>query len=131
MTFGNWDEDIHFNPKQVTKIASALEIKESDITLDVNTESALISGSSDDPYKVTLNECTCGSFNDKKPCKHMYCLAMKLGLFDGPPAKNTDAEKAFKKEIPNEIDRYRKLYCEGAISAAKFSAIAKALESKK
>ena len=128
MTFGNWDEALHFDPKQVTKIANALKIKDSDITLDPNTKSALISGSGAEPYKVTLNDCTCGSFKDRKPCKHMYCLAMKLGLFDGPPAKNPAAEKAFKKEIPTEVDRYRKLYCEGAISAEKFAAIAKALE---
>ena len=61
MTFGNWDEALHFDPKQVTKIANALKIKDSDITLDPNTESALISGSGPEPYKVTLNDCTCGS----------------------------------------------------------------------
>ena len=50
MTFGNWDEALHFDPKQVTKIANALKIKDSDITLDPNTESALISGSGADRY---------------------------------------------------------------------------------
>lgn len=131
MTFGNWDEDLHLDPKQVTKIANALTIKASDITLDPNTESALIAGSGASPYKVTLNTCECGSFKDKKPCKHMYRLAMELGLFDGPPKRNPAAETAFKKEIPNEINRYRKLYCDGAISAEKYAGIAKALESKK
>ncbi len=128
MTFGKWDEALHLDPKQVTKVSNALKIKDSDIELNSDNESALISGSGAEPYEVTLNSCTCGSFKDKKPCKHMYRLAMVLGLFDGPPAKNPDAEKAFKKEVPNEIERYRKLYCEGAISAEKFSAIAKALE---
>lgn len=27
MTFGNWDEALHFDPKQVTKIANALKSK--------------------------------------------------------------------------------------------------------
>ena len=129
MTFGNWDEELHFDPKQVTKIANALEIKDSAVQLDPDTESALVSGTGNEPYRVTLNSCTCGSFKDKKPCKHMYYLAMKLGLF-AAPARNPEAEKAFKKEIPNEIARYRDLYCKGAISAAKFAAIAKALGAK-
>lgn len=131
MTFGVWDENVHLETKQIPKIAKAAAFKDSDIvSLDRSAKSAIINGSEGNVYEVTLNTCTCGSFKDGKPCKHIYCLAIRLGLFDGPPEKNPTAAKAFKAEIPNEVAKYRELYFAGAISADKFAAIAKALESK-
>lgn len=131
MTFGIWNEDVHSETKQISKIARTTAFKDSDIvSLDENTQSAVINGSEGNMYEVTLNSCTCGSFKDMKPCKHIYWLAIRLGLFDGPPKKNPAAAKAFKAEIPNEVAKYRKLYFAGAISAEKFAAISKALETK-
>lgn len=131
MTFGVWNEDVHSETKQIPKIAKAAAFKDSDIvSLDEVNQSAVINGSEGSAYEVTLNSCTCGSFKDGKPCKHIYFLAIRLGLFDGPPEKNSAAAKAFKAEIPNEIARYRELYFAGAISAEKFAAIAKAIEAK-
>lgn len=61
------------------------------------------------------------------PCKHIYRLAIELGLFEKPPTKDPQAAEKFDETIPSEIERFLALYKSGAISAEKFAAIAKAL----
>lgn len=40
-------------------------------------------------YNVTLNNCTCTDYKiHKRPCKHMYRLAMAIGLMDPPNKVN-------------------------------------------
>lgn len=130
MTFSNWDESIHSELDQISKISKAGQIKEDDLVMESDGRSATITGSSG-TYEVSLDECTCPSFvkvYGNRPCKHMYKLAMKLGLFQEPPAKDKKAAAAFKKTIPDEVERFRKLYDAGAIPAEKFVSIAKAIQ---
>lgn len=126
----DWDESVHSELDQISKIARAGQIKEKDFVMGSDGQSATITGSSG-TYEVTLDECTCSSFvkvHGNRPCKHMYKLAMELGLFEGPPAKDKKATEAFNATIPDEVERFRKLYNSGAISAEKFVAVAKALQ---
>lgn len=53
--------------------------------LDQERAIAQVAGSSGKFYKTSLSSCTCFDFSkNKKPCKHMYQLAMKYGLIDLP-----------------------------------------------
>lgn len=131
MTFGNWDEEIHSEPEQVAKIIKASKFEDSQLKIDEKNQSGVFDNFKDEVYELTLNTCTCVSAKDKKPCKHMYLLAMKLGLFDEFPPINPAAKKAFDNEIPNELERFRQLYLNGAITPVKYTEIAKALKNKK
>lgn len=128
MTFGNWDESLHREPEQILKRKRAAEIILENINPDAGT--ALAIGSGNEPYEVSLNSCTCGSFKTKAPCKHMYRLASVLGMIEDLPKTDRAATKAFKESIPSEIKRFEELYFSGAISAEKYAAIVKALNSK-
>lgn len=129
MTFGNWEESLHREPKQVGCRERAATV----VLQNINsvTGTALADGSGEVPYEVSLESCTCGNFiGTNKPCKHMYRLAVELGLIDNPPKPDREAAKAFKESIPSEIKRFEELYFSGAISSKKYSEIVKALNSK-
>lgn len=130
MTFSDWDESIHSELDQISKISRAGQIKKSNLVMGDDGLSATITGSSG-TYAVTLERCTCPSFvkcGGNRPCKHIYKLAMELGLFSKPPARDRKATAAFNATIPNEVERFQKLYESGAISGEKFVAIVKALQ---
>lgn len=129
MTFGNWDESLHREPKQVgcRKRAATVVLR----NIDSVAGTALAEGSDEQLYNVSLESCTCGNFvGTGTPCKHMYRLASELGLIEELPKTNRAAAKAFKESIPSEIKRFEELYFSGAISAEKYAAIVKALKSK-
>lgn len=129
MTFGNWEESLHREPEQVGNRKRAATVVLQNIDSVAGT--ALAEGSGELPYEVSLKGCTCSSFrNTLKPCKHMYRLAVELGMIEDVPKLNREAAKAFKESIPSEIKRFEELYFSGAISADKYVAIAKALKSK-
>lgn len=69
---------IHSLPEQISRQERAMNLTVYDI--DKEAQMGLIND-----YHVTLEECTCPDFQynqaRKKPCKHMYRLAMELGLF--------------------------------------------------
>ena len=129
MSFGNWEESLHREAEQVGNRKRAATVVLQNIDSDSGT--ALAEGSGELPYDVSLESCTCSSFqNTHKPCKHMYRLAVELGKIEDVPKLNRDASKAFKESIPSEIKRFEELYFSGAISAEKYAAIVKALKSK-
>lgn len=78
--------------------------------------SALITTETDHTYRTTLTQCECVDFRMRgKPCKHMYRLAMELGLLIGVSIEDnhyiadlyaretrvTEAEENFEKEKSN------------------------------
>ncbi len=71
------------------RLFSALNLK---ANFDVAPEvSYIMSGSNGEKYTVTLNSCTCKDFEfNKKPCKHMYRLALSLGMLQ--IASNIEAD---------------------------------------
>ncbi len=128
MTFSNWTSDIHKDIDQIVRLDNSLKIKPESIVLNHDTNTAIISGSND--YEVSLTNCTCMDFSIRNlPCKHIYRLALELGLIN-PPKINPDEAKKFAESIPSEIKRYEILYETGAISGKKYAAIVKALQSK-
>jgi len=70
-------------------IIKANRVIESDLEIDNLSKISCIVKNKDNgnSYTVTLNSCTCPDYNKRKrPCKHMYRLAMAIGLID-PPRK--------------------------------------------
>lgn len=130
MNFGNWNEALHNDYEQIKRIVSSQRIKSENVTVDTGSQSAEIIGR-DGTYTVTLNSCTCFDFESRQlPCKHMYCLARELGYLNDLPKTDRKATKAFKDNLPTEIERYKELYFNGAISGEKFNKIVNALTSK-
>ena len=129
MQIGKWDESIHTEIEQLKRIATAKKIKASDVVVDYDTQTAQIKGR-DGIYDVALDDCSCMDFSVKqRPCKHIYRLAMELNLVNDLPEFNKEAQAEFNKTIPEEIDRFKKLYENGAISLDKLVKIAIALSS--
>jgi hypothetical protein len=130
MNFGNWEESVHNDYEQIKRIAFMQRIKPENVTVFPEKQSAEIVGS-DGIYDVTLNSCTCYDFEARQlPCKHIYKLASELGYLDDLPKVNRKAAKAFKDNLSSEIDHYKELYFNGAISIEKFNKIVNALLSK-
>lgn len=125
--FGSWDNDTHKNFEQFKRIVSAQKIKDKDVTVDENAQSCEVVGSAKEPYKATLDTCTCPDFAlKKKPCKHIYCLAMRLGYIDGLPVCDKETRKRFDSEA--EIKRFYEMFETGAISGEKFIKVCEALQ---
>lgn len=130
MNFGNWDENVHTDYEQIKRIAFAQRIKPEKVTIHAEKNTAKIVGS-DGTYSVSLDKCTCYDFESRNlPCKHMYRLALDLGLLADLPKSNRKAAKTFKDNINDEIEHYKDLYFNGAISIEKFNKIVNALLSK-
>lgn len=84
-SFGKWETDVHDEAEQKKRISAALSICDSNVVFLNDT--CKISGSSSVPYTVTLDSCSCRDFiMRKKPCKHIYYLAIKLGYIDAETA---------------------------------------------
>lgn len=129
MKFGSWNEDIHSDYEQIKRIAFSQRIKSENVDLDEESKTAVVTGR-DGMYNVTLDSCTCYDFESRQlPCKHMYRLAHELGLLELPKA-NRKETKAFKDNVQNDIEHYKQLYLNGAISIEKFNKIVNALLSK-
>lgn len=129
MNFGNWNENIHQDIDQIKRMTFSQRIKAENITVNHISHSARIIGT-EDTYDVTLDSCTCFDFfNRQLPCKHIYRLAHELGYFDFPKL-DKKASKDFKNNLPAEIEHFRELYLNGAISGEKFNKIINALVSK-
>lgn len=74
---------IHNQPEQQKRQKSAESTKCTPLFVDEINGTAKLQGSSRH-HTVTLNSCSCIDFNRRHlPCKHMYRLAMELGLFQG------------------------------------------------
>lgn len=79
--FDSRHKKLHNKPEQIARQYRALDVVVYDI--DYTGQVGFIND-----YHVTLEDCTCPDFQynqkGKKPCKHMYRLAMELGLFPYP-----------------------------------------------
>lgn len=48
--------------------------------INVKGESATYAGSGKNPYRITLDQCSCGDYiRHHEPCKHMFALAYRIG----------------------------------------------------
>ena len=77
-------DDINNEPDQLKRQKSALSSKCTPAEVDHVNQTGIFKGSGKKPYNTTLNSCTCRDYFVRRlPCKHMYRLAMELGLFEG------------------------------------------------
>lgn len=85
-----WD-GVHDNEAQIKRLNSAKKAECTPLSIDHDECIGIFSGSSSD-YKTSLMNCTCKDFTMRKqPCKHMYRLAIELGLI------NTDIKSDLSK----------------------------------
>lgn len=126
-----WDTSVHSDPDQVKRRLNAEKIKAEDATVDKEIRTAVIVGSDPLPYQVSLDKCNCFDFFSRGlPCKHIYWLASELGALDDWPKANREGSKALLEAVPQEVERWRKEFLAGNISAKKYTKIADALRSK-
>lgn len=70
------------DPQQNARFERGLYAKTTPISLDFERRTGEFAGS-EGPYRTTLNRCSCPDFIKRQfPCKHMYRLAVEIGLFD-------------------------------------------------
>lgn len=75
MSFFSSDDSLHKGEDQLKRIKSALKLKMDSV--DFETQTGHIKD-----YDVSLDRCTCMDFGRRrKPCKHIYRLAIELGIF--------------------------------------------------
>ena len=78
--FGPWPEQ-NAGPDEEKRLTSAQQSKTSPTSIDQEHETGVFYGSGKLPYQTSLAACTCNDFvKRKKPCKHVYRLAMELGI---------------------------------------------------
>ena len=78
--FGPWTEHPADADEQ-KRLASAQQSKTTPTSIDREHETGVFYGSGKDPYQTSLASCTCNDFvRRKKPCKHIFRLAMELGI---------------------------------------------------
>ena len=111
---------------QIKRMLSALTIKPAHVLLF--DDHALISGSSEQPYYVTMTGCTCADHAmTSKPCKHMYCYALSLGYqLPLPPLKENPSFSTI-----DEISRLRALYKSGDLPPETYVALVDCLTTTK
>ena len=77
-----WSNDIHKTDDAKKRIASAKSSKLTPIKIDTADMYGYFQGSYG-KYETFLDICPCGDFRrTRKPCKHIYRLAMELGAFE-------------------------------------------------
>lgn len=120
----DWDSAIHGDNAQIGRQGRAMTYP---FTFDVDgvAQTARFSSTSDLPYYDTsLSQCTCYDFQSRRlPCKHMYRLAVELGIIEiirRIPGGESTASKELLAEIrdsenvdshPEQIKRMEKAKC--------------------
>ena len=78
-----WPNDLHEDEYGKKRIASAKSAKLTPIRIDQDDLFGYFQGSHG-RYETFLDTCPCGDFRRaKRPCKHIYRLAMELGVLNG------------------------------------------------
>lgn len=127
--FADENKELHYDYNQVKRIESAKKLKDEQVIdedLTPGQEHALIQGSEPEPYHVTLNACSCIDFSARrKPCKHMYRLALDAGKLELPKTKKKKASRNINIEA--EIKHYKQLYISGDIDGPSYAKICSTL----
>lgn len=101
--FGKWSEAVHRTEKQKRAIEKAVRSETTPVSVDREEESGVFWGSGKDLYQTTLSSCTCSEFvNFKVPCKHIYRLAMELGIIDREYKTGTSKGERLERQISLE-----------------------------
>lgn len=78
-----WDVSIHAGQAQIERQGRAMTYPFS-FKINRSAQAGTFSSTSDLPfYSTTLSECNCYDFQNRHlPCKHMYRLAVELGIIE-------------------------------------------------
>lgn len=107
MGFEVWN-GVHDAPDQKKRIASAKSASCTPLSVTLDTSSGSFSGSHG-IYETTLESCTCIDFMRRKmPCKHIYRLAIQLGILSADGVKS-DATQ-IKAPAPSRSQRKEILF---------------------
>lgn len=93
MTNAIWEiwDDIHDDPEQQKRIESASKSACTPVLIDQTSCTGKFKGSSGN-HSTALDSCSCIDFNRRRrPCKHMYRLAMELELLNVSFKSDTSA----------------------------------------
>jgi hypothetical protein len=127
----DFSDESNYEPEQIKRRLNSEKIDPAAVELDEKGRCALIQGSEAEPYRVTLDSCTCYDFLvHGQPCKHMYRLAADLGELPPLPAKSRSAVRDAQADAAADIECWKKAFMAGGISAAKYIKIVNALNSK-
>lgn len=101
--FGPWDEKTHLGDKQEKTIQRAQLSETTPQSVDPTAQTAIFFGSGKKPYQTSLSSCTCSDFTRRKlPCKHIYRLAMELGIIDLPYKSGESKVERLDRQISLE-----------------------------
>lgn len=116
MEFANWDSSVNSTDDAQKRIKKAQSADLTPISIDFEAQTGLFNGSGKKPYDVRLDFCSCGDFRRRKlPCKHIYRLAMELGLIENDYEIGIDRYSLNKQLFSLPVDTqsifYELCYC--------------------
>jgi len=103
--WSNWDYLIHTDEAQISRQGRAITYP-FDFEINKKNKTARFSSSSELPYyDTTLSSCDCFDFQERKlPCKHIYRLAVELGLIEIIKRPSGGYNRDDIAEIKNSVD---------------------------
>lgn len=129
-SIGEWPDELHLDFEQVKRMQSAKGLKTSIVSLDTAAGTIEIQGSEAEPYKATLKECGCADFMRRQlPCKHIYALAIEMGMLEDSEIKKSNKE--VRQEFESDLEKYRQLYKEEKLTADSYVKISSVLAKAK
>lgn len=101
----DWDDSIHEDEKQIERQGWAMNYPFT-FEIDQENSSGRFSSTTMVPYYEThLDSCTCNDYMERqKPCKHIYRLAVELGLIEIVKRHGGGYDKKKLDEIKNSDD---------------------------
>lgn len=101
----DWNDSIHEDEKQIERQGWAMNYPFT-FEIDKENRSGRFSSTTLVPYYEThLDSCTCNDFLERqKPCKHIYRLAVELGLIEIIKRQGGGYDKKKLEEIKNSDD---------------------------
>ena len=101
----DWDDSLHEDEKQIERQGRAMTYPFT-FEIDKDNRCGKFSSTTDVPYYEThLDSCTCNDFMERqKPCKHIYRLAVELGLIEIIKRQGGNYDKKKLDEIKNSDD---------------------------
>ena len=95
-------EEIKKSPDQFRRFESAKKADLTPLSISTETKSAIFSGSHGS-YETSLETCSCYDYTSRRrPCKHMYRLAMELGIYK-------EGFVSDSSKIKKQVDRHKTL----------------------
>lgn len=107
-----WGQEVHETEYAKSRIKSAKSAKMTPIKIDKEDYYGYFQGSHG-RYETFLDSCPCGDFiRNRLPCKHIYRLAIELGLMNEDVKADKNAiptPKAERKTLDEQIDAVESL----------------------